>query len=200
MSDEAGLQVFVVAGPNGAGKTTLAPFLLRDTYGLWEYVNADTLALGLSAFDPASVALDAGRIMLKRLHDLAARGVSFAFETTLAGRSHAHWLSALRRRGYEVHLFYLWLVSADLAVQRVRERVRRGGHDVPEAVVRRRYVSGARNFFALYQALADTWGVYDNSDAGAPRDIAVGQRGTITEVFQPELWQQFCATGGRDES
>src|SRR5947209_18779113 len=97
MSDE-NPQVIIIAGPNGAGKTTLAPFLLRDTYGLLEYVNADTLALGLSAFDPSSVAFYAGRIMLKRLHDLAAQRVSFAFETTLAGRARAYWLSALRQR------------------------------------------------------------------------------------------------------
>ncbi len=200
MSDEAGLQVFVLAGPNGAGKTTLAPFLLRDTYGLLAYVNADTLALGLSGFDPNSVAIDAGRIMLRRLHDLAAQRVSFAFETTLAGRAHAYWLAALRQRGYEVHLFYLWLISADLAVQRVSERVRRGGHDVPAEIVRRRYVSGARNFIALYQPLADTWGVYDNSGVGAPQDIAIGQRETTSAVEQVGLWRQFCALGGRNES
>ena len=85
-------------------------------------------------------------------------------------------------------------------MQRVHERVRQGGHDVPAEVVRRRYVRSARNFFALYQALADTWGVYDNSNANAPQYIAIGQRGTVSEVLQAELWQQFCATGGQDES
>ena len=106
----------------------------------------------------------------------------------------------LRQRGYEVHLFYLWLTSADLAVKRVHERVRQGRHDVPAEVVRRRYVRSARNFFALYQALADTWGVYDNSKAGAPQDIAIGQREMISEVLQAELWQLFCTTGGQDEN
>jgi predicted ABC-type ATPase len=180
-----------IAGPNGAGKSTLAPFLLRDTYGLLQFVNADSIALGLSAFDPASVSFDAGRIMLARLRSLAASREDFAFETTLASRSYARWLTMLKRQGYEFHLIYLWLNSVELAVQRVRERVRLGGHDVPESVVRRRYERGARNFFRLYRALADSWGVYDNSGAGEPTQVAVGAGGDTAEVFQSDPWRRF---------
>ena len=184
-------QVFIIAGPNGAGKSTLAPFLLRDAFGLNEFVNADTIALGLSAFSPESVTFEAGRIMLARLRDLAAARQSFAFETTLATRSYAAFVAGLRREGYEFRLFYLTLRSAELAVERVRSRVRLGGHNVPAAVVRRRYASGARNFFELYRPLADTWGIYDNSTLDAPRPVAVGRRDEFTKVLQPDLWQEF---------
>src|SRR6266571_1131293 len=144
---ETAPQVVVIAGPNGAGKTTLAPFLLRDKLGLLEYVNADPIALGLSGFDPGSVAFEAGRVMLNRLHDLAEQRKTFAFESTLAARSYIRWIKRLCGAGYNFQLMFLWLRSADLAGQRVRERVRAGGHDVAEEVIRRRYVSGLRKFW-----------------------------------------------------
>jgi predicted ABC-type ATPase len=183
--------VIAVAGPNGAGKTTLAPFLIRDDYGLMEYVNADSIAHGLAAFGPESVAFEAGRIMLKRIHALAAQNLSFAFETTLASRSYARLIKGLRAKGYEFHLIYVCLSSADLAVQRVRERVRRGGHDVPEEIVRRPYVKGARNFFAVYSGLADTWGIYDNSTQGDPAEIAIKNKNTPPEILREDLWQRL---------
>lgn len=184
-------QVFIIAGPNGAGKSTLAPYLLRDAFGVGEFVNADTIALGLSAFSPESVTFEAGRIMLARLRDLARARASFAFETTLATRSYAAFVAALRREGYEFQLLYLTLRSPELAVERVRSRVRLGGHNVPEAVIRRRFRNGARNFFRLYRPLADTWGIYDNSTLDAPRAVAVGRRDEFTKVLQPDLWQEF---------
>ncbi len=116
-------QIIVIVGPNGAGKSTLAPFLLRDTFGLTEYVNADTIAQGLSAFNSEGAAFEAGRIMLRRLHHLADEKRNFAFESTLASRSYAGWITGLRQQGYEFHLIYLWLSSVNLAVERVRERV-----------------------------------------------------------------------------
>lgn len=109
-------QVIVIAGPNGAGKTTLAPFLLREALALREYVNADPIALGLSGFDPSSVALAACRVMLNRLRELAKQKKSFAFESTLAARSYAGWIERLRIEGYTFQLLFLWLRSPDLAV------------------------------------------------------------------------------------
>jgi predicted ABC-type ATPase len=164
---------------------------LRDTFGVGEFVNADTIALGLSAFSPESVTFEAGRIMLARLRDLARARASFAFETTLATRSYAAFVAALRREGYEFQLLYLTLRSPELAVERVRSRVRLGGHHVHEAVVRRRFRNGARNFFRLYRPLADTWGIYDNSTLDAPRPVAVGRRDEFTKVIQQDLWQEF---------
>ena len=184
-------KVIIIAGPNGAGKSTIAPLLLRDMFGLMEYVNADTIAHGLSAFQPEKVAFEAGRIMLKRLRHLATRRVTFAFESTLASRSYAPWIGQLCQQGYAFHLLFLWLRNPELAIQRVRERVRMGGHDVPEAVIRRRYRHGIQNFFALYQPLAESWGVYDNSVSHEPLLIAIGTRNATPIFYQPELWLRF---------
>lgn len=184
-------KVIIIAGPNGAGKSTLAPYLLKDAFGLLEYVNADTIALGLSAFSPESVAFEAGRIMLKRLHDLAETRESFAFESTLASRSYVRWIAKLKNQGYGFHLIYLWLRSPELAVERVRERVRMGGHDVPELVIHRRYLKGLRNLLALYQYIADTWAIYDNSVTAEPVLIAAGKRNNDITILDDSLWQMI---------
>lgn len=184
-------QLVVIAGPNGAGKTTLAPFLLRDTLGLLEYVNADPIALGFSAFDPASVSFEAGRAMLARLDSLEKQRRSFAFESTLAARSYFPWISELRGEGYLFQLMFLWLRSPELAIQRVRERVSAGGHDVAEDVIRRRYEAGLKNFWNLYQPLADTWSVYDNSISPGPLIVATGGQDEALSVLRPDLWEQF---------
>src|SRR5690606_37057375 len=132
----------LLAGPNGAGKSTSAPNLLKGVLAVEEFVNADVIAQGLSAYRPESAAVAAGRVMLERLRFLAARRQDFAFDTTLAGRGHARWLRELRSTGYRAHLIFLSLPSADLAVARVAERVRQGGHHVPDDVVRRRFGAG----------------------------------------------------------
>ncbi|HVF29235.1 MAG TPA: zeta toxin family protein [Pyrinomonadaceae bacterium] len=184
-------QLILIAGPNGAGKSTLAPFLLRDAFGPMQFVNADAIAVGLSAFRPETVAFEAGRIMLKRLYALAEQRASFAFESTLASRLYAAWIDGLCRQGYEFHLIFLSLRNSDLAVQRVRERVRAGGHDVADSVIRRRFVRGAGNFFGIYRALADTWLVYDNSARHNPLLIARGSKEGGEKVIHEDIWQQF---------
>jgi predicted ABC-type ATPase len=186
---ETNPQVVVIAGPNGAGKSTLAPALLRDTFGLLEFVNADTISAGLSAFNTQAVALDAGRVMLGRLRELANNKQSFAFESTLATRSDASWLSRLKQAGYEFHLLFLWLSTPELAIQRVSDRSSRGGHSVSEGVVRRRYGRGLKNLFELYSPLADTWAFYDNSGNGSPLLVAIGEQQRSLKVIRPDLWQ-----------
>ena len=189
MSSEASQpKVIVIAGANGAGKSTLAPLLLRDAFGLMEYVNADTIALGLSAFRPQGAAIEAGRVMLKRLHNLAGQRMTFAFESTLVGRAYAAWLTELKSSGYEFHLLFLWLRSAELAIERVAERVRMGGHDVAEDVARRRYQAGLRNFFRVYQPLATTWTMYDTSLLNAPQLVATGSSNTVVKIYEQETW------------
>jgi predicted ABC-type ATPase len=185
-------QVIVLAGPNGAGKSTLAPALLRDWLGLAEFVNADTIAAGLAAFAPERAAIEAGRVMLKRMHELAAQRVNFAFETTLATRSYAPWLNRLRSEGYLVHLLFIWLRSPALAVARVRERVRDGGHDVPEEIVERRYHKGPHNLLTIYQLLANTWVVYDNSARRNPVIVANGSGETVSNIYRLEQWAKIC--------
>jgi predicted ABC-type ATPase len=179
--------IVVVAGPNGAGKTTAAPFLLRDALGVREYVNADPIAAGLSAFAAESVALAAGRVMLARIDELARQRISFGFKTTLASQSFAPWLRLRLTDGYAVHLVFLWLASPELALARAARRVELGGHSVPDDVVRRRYASGLRNFFGLYRPIMSTWQVYDNSDLRGPRLIAMGE-GDTTHVSQADVW------------
>jgi predicted ABC-type ATPase len=180
--------VIVIAGPNGAGKSTMALRLLRDALAVSEFVNADPIAIGLSAFRPESVAMAAGRVMLARLKSLAAAGNDFAFETTLASRTFAPWLRSLRASRYRVHLAFLSLPSPDLAVARVAERVRQGGHDVPESVVRRRFDAGLRNLFALYEGIADTWQLFDNSGVGEPRLVASGRAGHQGRILDAVAW------------
>src|SRR5262245_17138570 len=131
--------VVILAGPNGAGKSTLAEPLLAQTLGIRHYVNADTLARGLSAFNFDEMAVKAGKIMLAHLHDLGEQRVNFAFETTLASRTFAPWIRELKRTGYHFHLFFLWLPSPEVSITRVRRRVMLGGHGVPEDTIRRRY-------------------------------------------------------------
>lgn len=183
----------VIAGPNGAGKSTAAPALLRDLLGLVEFVNADILARGLSGFNPEGAALQAGRIMLSRLKRLASDGADFAFETTLAARSYAPWLRELQGRGYAVHLVFLWLPSPEAARARVQDRVRRGGHSIPDDVIRRRYAAGLHNFFRLYRSLTDTWRFYDNSLNSGPRLIAAGKGGQATYLGDEHLWKKIEA-------
>jgi predicted ABC-type ATPase len=189
-------KVVVLAGPNGAGKSTSAAKLLLGALKVQEFVNADTIAQGLSAFAQDRVAFEAGRIMLARLKELAANQASFGFETTLASRSYADWLAKLRTAGYKVHIVFLWLPSADEAVARVAERVRAGGHDVPEPTVRRRYTAGLKNLFRLYLPLADAWQVVDNSVVQSPRSIAVGGLHGPVQVDDPLTWQAILARFG----
>lgn len=191
MSQRGQPHVIVLAGPNGAGKSTTAPALLKGALGVAEFVNADVIARGLSAFAPERVALAAGRIVLRRLRELADRYASFAFETTMASRRFAPWLAELKKRGYRVHLVFLWLPSADFAIARVAERVRLGGHNVPEHTVRRRYDLGLQNFFLLYQPVATTWRMYDNSRASRPRLVVRGEGRLVTRISERRTWTQI---------
>ncbi len=188
--------VVVIAGPNGAGKTTTAPLLLQRALAVREFVNADAIALGLSAFRPESAAFAAGRAMLSRLKALAASRVDFAFETTLASRTFAPWLRELRTSGCHVHLAFLALPDADLAVARVQERVRAGGHDVPESVIRRRFRAGLANFFGLYAPVANSWDLLDNSCRPRPRSIAFREHAAAPVVSDPAAWQDLVRKSG----
>lgn len=183
-------EVVVIAGPNGAGKSTLAPHLLRDRLRIFEFVNADTIAQGLSAFAPESAAIEAGRIMLRRLNELSDRSRDFAFETTLATRFYSKWLSELQPKGYYIHLVFLWLNSPELAIQRVAERVREGGHNLPEDTIRRRYDRGRVNFFWLYLPLVDSWQVYDASEE-SPIEVAFGDKIIGQEIRNEQIWQSI---------
>ena len=177
----------VIGGPNGAGKTTAAAELLPKALSIREFVNADEIARGLSPFNPDGAAVPAGRVMLERMRALVDAGESFAFETTCAGRSHARLLRACRHAGYRITLFFLWLPSAELAVRRVAQRVRQGGHHIPRETVIRRYAAGLRNLRHIYLPLADAALIYDNSEATRGL-IAELEPRTPLVVHDPARW------------
>lgn len=180
---------YVVAGPNGAGKTTFATEFLPDFIQCRNFLNADLIAAGLSPFDPESQNLRAGRLLLERIRESAADQQDFGFETTLSGRSYVKLIRGLREQGYRIELFFLWLPTAEMAVSRVAERVRKGGHNIPEAVIRRRFKLGLQNLFYLYRSIVDDCWILDGSDL-PPRPIALWRNDTFT-TFDDELFQRI---------
>ena len=127
------------------------------------FVNADLIAAGLSPFRPADAAIRAGRLMLEEIDNHARAGRTFAIETTLSGRGYVRRIRQWRADGYTVKLIFLSLATPEEAITRVKSRVNQGGHDVPEAVIRRRFNAGLRNFQNLYRHCVDDWFCYNNS-------------------------------------
>ena len=187
---------YLIAGPNGAGKTTFASTFLPDFVDCSEFLNADLIAAGLAPFAPETQNLRAGRLMLQRIEELTRVSADFGFETTLAGRAYARLIQRLTATGYRVKLFFLWLPSADLAVARVANRVRQGGHSIPEDVIRRRFKLGISNLFSLYMTLVDDWWLYDASRL-PPQRIALRQDSQL-QVLQPKLYSDIRETMGKE--
>jgi predicted ABC-type ATPase len=177
----------ILGGPNGAGKTTAAERLLPQDLNIREFVNADEIARGLSPFNPEGSAVAAGRLMVRRMRELARSGQNFAFETTCAGRSHLRLLRECRALGYRLTLLFLWLPTVDVAIARVAERVASGGHSIPVDVIRRRYRAGIRNMRDFYIPAVDTYSVHDNSGPD-PVLIAEGRAGGHFMIHRPSLW------------
>lgn len=183
-------EVYVIGGANGSGKTTVALNLLPNVLDIFEYVNADAIATGLSPLNSESMAIQAGRLMLERLRLLANAGTDFAFETTLAARTFAPFLRDCKAKGYTVNLLYFWLRSPELAVERVARRVASGGHSIPEDVIRRRYERGRKNLLELYLPLCDRWIVYDNSEP-VFRLVAEGEIEQEPIVYDRDIWNRI---------
>lgn len=158
-------KIIIIAGPNGAGKTTFARSFLPAEANVPRFINADLIAAGLAPFAPETAAIRAGRLMLEEIDLCASRGEDFAFETTLSGLSYLRRIGQWRARGYRVSLFFLSLPNVEMAIARVASRVRQGGHDIPEPVIRRRFESGLDNFRARYKLAVDDWALYDNAGA-----------------------------------
>lgn len=157
------LRVIIVAGPNGAGKTTFAREFLPEDAACPIFVNADLIAAGLAPFAPETAAVQAGRVMLKELQRHFAARENFAFETTLSGRGYLRLIQQWQSAGYRVKLIFLQLDSPEEAIARVAQRVKQGGHHIPEAIIRRRFTAGRKNFENLYAPLVDSWALYDNA-------------------------------------
>ncbi len=155
--------ILIIAGPNGAGKTTFAREFLTEDAHCPVFINADLIAAGLSPFQPERAAIKAGRLMLKEIRSAAEQGESFAFETTLSGLGYARKIPQWQDMGFRVSLFFLKLDNVEIAIERVAERVWQGGHHIPEAVIRRRFISGWNNFENRYSKLVDDWTIFNNS-------------------------------------
>ena len=182
-------RLYILAGSNGAGKTTFATQFLPRYAGTVEFINADLIARGISPFDPDPAAMTAGRIALARFDELARNKQSFAIETTLSGRVYAQRIALLQQAGYQIHLFFLWIPNTSLALRRIRQRVRQGGHNVPAGVVRRRYGRTLQNLVHVYWPMADFVQLVDNSGE-KPRPIAE-KSGLNIVIFDIPLYNQI---------
>lgn len=184
-------QVFMIGGPNGAGKTTCAFSLMPELLLCDEYVNADSIAASLSPFKPESTAIQAGKLMLRRIDELLKHNVNFAFESTMASKAFSRVLANCKQQGYQINLLYVWLVSPELAVERVNSRVRKGGHDIPDATIRRRYFRSMYNLMNLYIPLADRWRLIDNSEVTENIIAEKYMRESTINIIDETSWTLF---------
>ncbi|MDR1814512.1 MAG: zeta toxin family protein [Tannerella sp.] len=184
--------LYVISGCNGAGKTTASYTILPEMLDCREFVNSDEIAKGLSPFnaDTMAVAVEASRIMYRRIRELIEAEETFALETTLASRSIAKLVKDAQDKGYYVTLLYFWLNTPDLAVERVRNRVREGGHNVTEPTVRRRYSAGIRNLFDLYIPICDYWMITDNS-LSPMEIIAKGFKDNEKDIYNSFIYNKL---------
>lgn len=183
--------LYIISGCNGAGKTTASYTVLPEFLHCKEFVNADEIARGLSPFNPESVAIEAGRLMLQRIEDLLVKDESFSIETTLATKSYINLVRRAQVKGYTVRLLFFWLNSPELALQRIAERVAKGGHNIPEPIVRRRYVAGICNLFRLFMSEVDSWEIYDNSEYPAVQ-IARGGKDDETSIIVESTYKTIA--------
>ena len=183
--------LYIISGCNGAGKTTASYTVLPEVLDCKEFVNADEIARGLSPFNPESVAIEAGRLMLQRIEDLLAKDETFAIETTLATKSYINLVRRAQAKGYTVRLLFFWLNSPELALQRIAERVSKGGHNIPEPIVRRRYVAGICNLFRIFMGEVDSWEIYDNSAFPAIQ-VAKGSKDDETSIIVESTYKTIA--------
>ena len=183
-------QRYIIAGCNGAGKTTASFTILPEVLNCKEFVNADEIAKGLSPFQPESVAMQAGRIMLARMDELLQKGETFAFETTLATKSYKQKIEWAQANGYEVTLLFFWLRNVTMAKERVAQRVAEGGHSIPSETIERRYHNGIANLFAIYMNMVDICYIFDNSE-GERTPIAKKYKGGKEIIYNTDLYNQM---------
>ena len=170
--------IYIIARPNGSGKTTFAKEFLPYYVNCPNFVNADLIAQGLAPFFPSSAAIKAGKLVLQQIDEFSRCNVDFGFETTLSGKTYVKLLKTLKEKGYKLHLFFLWIPDAELALARIKGRVIEGGHDVPAKDVHRRFKRSMYNFLNLYKSLFDSWMLFNNSGV-IPSLIAKNSNGSI---------------------
>lgn len=181
--------LYIISGCNGAGKTTASYTILPDICQCNEFVNADEIAKGLSPLNPESVAIEAGRLMLKRIETLLHSDKTFSIESTLATKSYKNLIERAQDKGYKVKLLFFWLDSPQTAIERVAQRVREGGHSIPSDIIVRRYYAGIKNLFNIYMNCVDYW-VLANNTNGSSEYIAEGEKGTNPNIFDLETYNK----------
>jgi predicted ABC-type ATPase len=185
--------LYIIAGCNGAGKTTASYTVLPEILHCKEFINADEIARGLSPFQPEKAAIAAGRIMLERIDQLLNLKIDFAIETTLTTKSYINTIKAARQKGYTITLLYFWLNNVELAIERVKLRVKSGGHNITEAVIRRRYKNGMANLVNIFIGHCNNWVIINNSEKNFTF-IAEGEEGSdysITKVYDDNIWKKI---------
>lgn len=180
--------IYIIAGCNGAGKSTAANVVLPQFLNCKEFVNADSIAAGLSPFQPETVSVQAGRIMLNRIKELIKEKETFAFETTLTAKSYIPLLKEAKKKKYKVVLFYYWVNSVKLALARIADRVKKGGHNIPKEVVERRYERSLHNLVNLFIPICDKWYITDNSNEKF-LEIAKGKLLKPSIIYDFEKWR-----------
>jgi predicted ABC-type ATPase len=182
--------LYIIAGCNGAGKTTASFTILPEMLNCREFVNADSIAAGLSPFNPESVAIEAGRLMLTRIRELMSAGIDFAFETTLSTRSYISLINEAKQTGYNVTLIFIWLDSPATAIRRVADRVTKGGHNIPDQIIVRRYSRGIYNLIKLYIPVCDRWMIVNNETV-TPWPIAEGEKAADIIIYSRYIWDEI---------
>jgi predicted ABC-type ATPase len=181
--------LYIIAGCNGAGKTTSALTILPEILSCREFVNADAIAVGLSPFDPESVAIEAGKLMLGRIDNLMKINADFAIETTLSSKGYKSLIQRAKEKNYKVTLLFFWLNSSELAIKRVSSRVAKGGHNIPIDTIKRRYTRGIQNFMSVYKQEVDNWLLLDNSESEST--IIADSYNQKEQIFDIKLWNNF---------
>ncbi|WP_373519002.1 zeta toxin family protein [Pricia sp.] len=184
-----GVPYNIIAGCNGAGKTTASYTILPEILDCNEFVNADEIARGLSPFRPEKAGIQAGRLMLQRIKSLISKGQDFAFETTLSTKSYKNLVEDAQRNGYSVTLIFFYLSSQDLAIKRVETRVKEGGHNIPEKVIRKRCENGLKNFFNIFRPIVDEWLFIENS--GEPYKLIAQKKQSDEKIYIDKIWNQL---------
>ncbi len=186
--------LYIIAGPNGAGKTTFAKEFLPKYARCKNFVNTDLIAQGLAPFNWQSAEIKAGRIFLLQIHEFAQQREDFAFETTLSGKTYPSFFKKLKKEGYSIHLFFLWIPNVEIALTRIKKRVANGGHNIPAKDVRRRFHRSIDNLFKLYEPLLDSWILFDNS--GIPPCLIAKAQHSKLEISNKSLFNKIYPKRG----